>query len=114
MHMTEKTSSIVEIDWDAVYHHKTISWRKEEDNSITIRWGGMYHVLNSTAAYMWQLLSDKQPAREIVTRFVDHYKDMEADLEYLRDCAEDSLKDMLKKSLIAKHDAVWDDSWDDI
>lgn len=102
-----------QFDLDAVYHRKTIAWRKEENGTIIIRWGDMYHVLNPTAAYMWEIWDDEITAREAVDRFIEHYREVEPRTEHLRECAMELLEDMAIKYLIAKPDSVWDEDWDE-
>lgn len=116
--MTERTTDpepprVPAIDLKAIYHRKTIAWRKEEDGSISIRWGGMYHVLNPTAAFLWETLDGQTPAEDVVERFVSRYQPQEPNVDLLRRCATESLGEMIAKGIITKPDSVWEESWDD-
>lgn len=107
------TSPAARIDPQAVYHRKTIAWRKEENESISIKWGGIYHILNPTAAYLWESIDGRTSVSEVVDKFVVRYQPLEPDTSLLQQCAVETILTMIIKGIIVKPDSVWDQEWID-
>jgi hypothetical protein len=107
-------SQPITLDTDVAYHRQTIAWSKDDDGSISIKWSGLFHVLNATAATIWEAIDGTKTTDEVISHFVQTYQSIEPRTEFLRECAEETLFMLLERGLISKPDSVWSEDWDSL